>query len=204
VTGDRGLTRDTAGGASIYRQILRERFETLAPELRAFHDVRGAARFRGQCRIEGAPGIAGRLLARLAGMPGSTPGADFEFELLASDERESWIRRFPGRAMRSTMHAAEGELVERFGPVSFWFSLIAADGRLEMVLARVKILGVPLPRALMPQVWGREKASKGMLHFDAGARLPLLGPLVAYSGFLIVASTEPARPDVGTSPCASS
>ena len=130
----------------------------------------------------------GRLLCGLLRLPRAVEEAGFVFELTATPGHEVWIRHFPGRAMRSTMRAADGQLVERIGPVSLRFSLTADAGNLAMQLSRLTVLGLRWPRAWTPQVWGNERAGGGMLHFDAGARFRRLGVLTAYRGFLNVAS----------------
>jgi hypothetical protein len=112
---------EPAGAPSIYRQVLREDFERLAPELKAFHDVRGEARFAGRCCIDAAGGPAARMLCWLLRLPAAAADAEFAFELSASPEGETWARRFPERTMRSTMRVRDGRLVERIGPVSLWF-----------------------------------------------------------------------------------
>jgi hypothetical protein len=57
-----------------------------------------------------------------------------------------------------------------------------------MDLARVTVAGLRWPRALMPEVWGREHAADGRLHFDAGARIPGVGVVTAYRGFLKISA----------------
>ena len=183
------MTRDSSA-PSVYRQILKEDFNLLAPELQSFHDVRGCARFSGECRVEAAGGAVARVLRWLLRLPGAAEHAGLDFELTAGTGREIWIRRFPGRIMRSTLQAADGQLVERIGPVGCWFSLESGGGVLAMKLARVTVFGLAWPRAWTPQVWGNERGSDGRLYFDAGVRFPSVGLLTAYRGYLRVSSCE--------------
>jgi len=170
----------------IYRQVLRNEFDRLAPELKSFHGVCGSARFRGKCRIESATSPIGRFLCWLLDLPKAANDAEFVFELDASATDETWRRHFPDRTMRSTMQVADGLLVERIGPVRLWFVLSVESGRLVMRLARFSVFGLPWPSALMPEVWGDERGSAGVLHFDVGARLPAIGLLASYNGSLVI------------------
>jgi hypothetical protein len=177
--------------ASIYRQILKDDFDRLAPELQAFHGFCGSARFRGECRIESGDGALARMLRRLLRLPGAVEHAGLDFELTAGTDREIWIRHFPGRVMQSTLQAVDGQLVEWIGPVGCWFSLEIEGGTLAMNLLRVTVFGLTWPRAWTPEVWGREHGSGGGLHFDAGVRVPGVGLLTAYRGYLHVAPAQP-------------
>jgi hypothetical protein len=177
--------------ASIYRQVLGEDFERLAPELRSFHDLRGYARFRGECRIEAARGAVARVLRWLLRLPGAVENAGLDFELTAGADRDVWIRHFPGCTMRSTLQAVDGRLVERIGPVGCWFSLELEGDLLTMKLSRVTVFGVAWPRGWMPQVWGNERGSDGRLYFDAGVRFPGVGLVTAYRGYLAIPAPRP-------------
>ena len=185
------MTPSSASSPSIYRQVLREEFGRLAPELQLLHDVRGYARLRGECRIEAGEGLAARILRWLLGLPLPAENAALDFELTATAEHETWIRHFPGRAMRSTLQAVDGRLLERIGPVGCWFSLELEGGTLAMKLSRMTVLGLPWPRAWTPAVWGNEHGSGGRLYFDAGVRVPGVGLVTAYRGYLHVDTARP-------------
>jgi hypothetical protein len=176
---------------SVYRQVLKEDFGRLARELQAFHGVSGRARFSGECRIEAASGAVARILRWLLRLPGAAEQAGFDFELASGTGREIWIRHFPGRVMRSTLQAAEGQVVEQVGPVGCWFSLESGGGVLAMKLTRVTVFGLAWPRAWTPEVWGNERGSGGRLYFDAGVRFPGVGLLTAYRGYLHVTPAQP-------------
>ena len=179
------MTHDPSA-PSIYRQILKEDFDRLAPELQTFHDARGYMQFRGECGIEAASGGIARILRWLLRLPNSVENAGLDFELTAGTDREIWIRHFPGRVMRSTLQSVDGQLVERIGPVSCWFSLESGDGTLAMRLSRITIFGLAWPRVWTPRVWGNERGGDGRLYFDAGVRFPGVGLLAAYRGHLRV------------------
>ena len=89
--------------------------------------------------------------------------------------------------MRSTLWADDGLLCERLGLVEFGFRLEAADGVLVWRVARVRALGVPLPVRCFEGVGAREFETDGRYRYDVAARLPLVGLLVHYRGWLDVA-----------------
>ncbi|HET9405231.1 MAG TPA: DUF4166 domain-containing protein, partial [Burkholderiales bacterium] len=70
--------------------------------------------------------------------------------------------------------------------IRLWFALSVESERLVMTLARISVFGLPWPGALMPEVWGGERGNAGLLHFEAGARLPAIGLLTSYNGFLVI------------------
>ena len=80
----------------------------------------------------------------------------------------------------------QGLLCERLGPLVFRFRLGVRQGRLEWSVARVALLGVPLPVGLFREVHARESEQAGRYHFDVAAALPLAGLLVHYRGWLDV------------------
>ena len=55
-----------------------------------------------------------------------------------------------------------------------------------MQLVRLRFLGVPCPRWLMPAIVADETAGEGRLHFEIRASLPLVGVVTRYRGHLDV------------------
>lgn len=181
------MRRTTAPAASLYRQVLGTDFDLLAPELQRFHSMAGRVELSGKCSVEGPQSIAGRLLGAMFALPKATSETLFRFELDADARQETWRRHFPGRRMVSHMRVGKGMLAERFGPVKLHFKLEADDGQLTMLLRSVTVFGIPAPSFLMPVVLAHERGALGKLHFSVSARLPLLGRLAAYHGYLDLA-----------------
>jgi hypothetical protein len=171
----------------LYRQVLGNDFELLAPELQHFHSMRGRVELSGRVAVKGPDSAAGRVMSALFALPEATAETPFRFELEAGAAQETWRRHFPRRVMVSKMRAGAGVLVERFGPVSFHFRLQADHGRLDMLLRSVTVFGIPAPRWLMPAVMAQETGAQGKLYFSVAARLPLVGLLAEYRGYLDVA-----------------
>jgi hypothetical protein len=102
---------------------------------------------------------------------------------------ELWQRTFAGRSF-SSFHA-EGQgysqrlLSEQFGPFKFDQALVAADGKLSLVVRKWSMFGIPLPRALAPMGSAFEHETDGHFHFYVEIKLPLIGLIVRYQGWLI-------------------
>jgi hypothetical protein len=97
---------------------------------------------------------------------------------------ETWTRDFSGHRFQSRMIFADGQLMERFGPMRFSFDLPSAPTGLEMVMRRWSIFHIPMPLALAPRSVAREWSEEESFHFDVPISLPLVGLVVHYRGRL--------------------
>jgi hypothetical protein len=174
---------------SIYQSALGDKFEELPVELKRFHGTLGYHTFEGSCVIEGPKTWAARLLAKMLHLPEASAEAPLLFHLQMARTWEQWERHFPGRVMRSVLEHNGEFLVEALGPSRLFFLPVFADGRLSLNLKHMTFCGIPCPRWLFPRVKADETGSGGVLHFDVAAAVPLIGQLVAYKGYLNVASS---------------
>jgi hypothetical protein len=175
----------------VYRQMLGSACDALDAPVRRFHSLQGRFRLQGRCSVSGAEHPIGRFVCWLLRLPRAASEADFAFELAADPSAETWTRHFPGRTMRSRLEVAAGrKLRERLGPALLLFSLHVADGSLSMQLEAIRLFGLPWPSRWFPEVWAIECGDDGRFCFDAGARLRVLGSLVAYSGYLELAEGD--------------
>lgn len=139
----------------------------------------------GYAAVEGGGRLPARWLRRLLRLP--EPGADQA--LAVTIERcygqEIWTRRFARGHMRSTLRSVDGvQLHERLGPVSLHFKLRRDGDVIDWHLCGARLLGMPLPRWLFGDVLSRSGAHDGRYTFHIDVRLPLIGQLVAYRGWL--------------------
>jgi hypothetical protein len=182
----------TTSPQSVYRQVLGADFNLLATELQRFHSMAGRVELTGRFSVKGPHSAAGRLVSALFALPRTAAETSFKFELDANARQETWRRHFPGRSMVSRMRAGPGMLVERFGPIHFYFRLKADDGQLNMLLQSVTIFGIRSPKFLMPKVMAHEAGADGKLHFSVSAHLPVVGLLAEYRGYLEIEQEEAA------------
>lgn len=170
----------------LYRRILGDAYDRLAAVVRAVHDA--PATVQGMATVErGSNPLAG-LIADLFGFPkaGRVPvRVDFE---RTSDGREIWRRTFGTRAFQSVQHEgkgrSEGLILETFGPVTVGLAVLVRDGRLELVVRRWSVFGVPLPKRWGPLGPAYEADDDGTFAFTVTIAHPWLGVLVSYRGHL--------------------
>lgn len=170
----------------VMAQIIGGELSALPAPVQAFHRAALPARFAGRVDVEPAEHPLARLLARLIGLPTREQHGALVVEVQPTAEGERWTRQFDGRQMSSSLTADGALLIERLGPLRLVFRLHAAARGIRWQLRSLRLFGLPLPRALAGDVWAQESAEGGHYHFDVGARLPLIGLLVAYRGRLEV------------------
>lgn len=174
---------------TLFQALLGASFYSLAPAVRALHDVRGRVPYAGRATIARGRNPLGRLCAAVAGLPKAREDVPVTVDFDARPDGETWQRNFGGQRMRSRLRRDGRMLVERLGPVRFRFALHAQDGELWWRVNGVKLLGVlPLPATLFDGVYCREGEAEGRYTFEVEAALPLCGRLIRYEGWL-----EPAE-----------
>lgn len=187
-----GFRKDEAAGP-LYRDILGSAFETLPPRLRELHGSSAPRQWTGFAEVRRGRGPFAALAAAIVGFPKA--GARVPVTVTFSPEKgaERWARNFGGRCFSSIQSAGTGRsahlLVERFGPASFALALVADEGRLILIPRRWSLLGLPMPRCLLPTGRSFETERDGRFCFDVEIALPLIGRIVAYRG-----SLDPADP----------
>lgn len=161
-------------------------FDRLHPAVRRFHALSGRWVLWGQVHIERPERRLGRWLARLTGTPGAEEKGPVRFELRAAPQEERWTRFFPGFTMSSRLALHGAEVMERLGPATLFFHLAEVRGGLAMQLTRMRFLGIPCPRFLLPRISAVEIGEGERLLFDVRAEVPGLGRVVHYAGYLVV------------------
>ena len=124
------------------------------------------------------------LVGRAMGFPpeGSWP---LRVTFSARDGKERWTRDFGGHAFSSELSQAGQGVAERFGPLRFAFDLPSDGDGLKMVLRGWTAFGVLMPRWLGPRIDAREWQEDGRFRFEVAVAMPLLGPVVRYTGWLM-------------------
>lgn len=174
-----------APAATLFQQVLGAGFYTLPEAVRRLHAVRGSARYAGIASVERGHHPLAWLCARIAGLPPAMRDAPTTVEFTADAARETWRRDFGGVPMRSRLVLRRGLLHEWLGPLQFRHRLHAGSGALWWQLAGVRLFGVlPLPAGWFDGVRCREREHEGRYEFLVEARLPLVGLVVRYEGWL--------------------
>lgn len=161
-------------------------FARLPPVLQTLHEGEVARHCRVKVDVIVGRNRVARALARLAGFPPGQTGAGFAFSILPLGTDEIWHRGFGKHVTRSRLTGGtRGLVVERFGP--FRLTLrpsVVAEG-LTMEVGGQSAFCLSLPRWFLPRTTVREALGPdGAVVFDISASLPLIGPLIAYRGWL--------------------
>jgi hypothetical protein len=158
------------------------RFATLPAAVRALHDVHGDGGAAGEGTVTRGTGLA-RLIGSVMRFP---PSGAWPLHVSFAERggREVWTRDFGGHCFTSELSLAGEGVAERFGPLRFGFDLPSDGNGLRMALRRWTAFGLPMPRALGPQIAAREWQENGRFRFEVGVRMPLVGEVVRYTGWL--------------------
>jgi hypothetical protein len=166
----------------LYARAMGARFATLPPAVRGMHAVHGDAGGQGEGSVWRGRGLAW-LIGRIMGFP---PEGHYPLHVAFAerDGRERWTRDFGGHRFTSELSLAGQGVAERFGPLRFLFDLPFDAEGLRMELRRWTLFGLPMPRWLGPRIAAREWQEAGRFRFEVAVSLPLIGPVVAYRGWL--------------------
>ncbi len=169
--------------APLYARAMGGRFAELPRAVQAMHEVHGDGGASGEGTVTRGKGLA-RLIGSIMRFPpdGSWP---LQVSFTERGGKETWVRDFGGHRFASELSLEGDGVAERFGPLRFAFDLPSDASGLGMVLRRWTAFGVPMPRALEPRIVAREWEDGGRFRFEVGVRLPLIGEVVRYTGWLM-------------------
>ncbi|HLH91198.1 MAG TPA: DUF4166 domain-containing protein [Xanthobacteraceae bacterium] len=181
--------RDAADAAApLYRRLLGEAYAALPAPIQAMHDLTGTLAVEGRATVERGSGVLARAIAALFGFPPAARDIPVKVDFVLRDGREIWRRDFAGRTFVSTQEAGQGRfdrlMCERFGPFAFGIALVCDAERLTLVFRGWRAFGIPLPRAFAPRATAFEAVDGGRFRFYVEIKLPLIGLLVRYQGWL--------------------
>lgn len=180
--------REAEVSAPLYPHLLGSAFATLPAPVRALHDSSAERRWAGTAEVRRGRGPLAALVAALVGFPKAGAAVPVSVTFAPEDGGERWTRRFGTRTFSSLQRAGQGRdaylLVERFGPASFSLALVVEGDRLRLVPRRWSVLGIPMPRFLLPRGESFETEQDGRFRFDVEIALPGVGLVVAYRGTL--------------------
>jgi hypothetical protein len=183
-----GVQDDTKLAPTIYAHVLGTAFDTLDEPVRRFHAATQTFALHGEAKISAPSNPFAYVVRKLFGFPSAAAAVPVKVEIGISERGEHWQRHFAGKLMQSWQYAGQGRdkglIVERFGPLAFAIAVTVTDGALTMVPQRWRILGLPLPKFLMPKGQFHEHGRNGRFNFHVDIRVPLIGRVVMYEGWL--------------------
>lgn len=170
---------------ALFPRVLGAAFDTLPDPVKRLHMATGHRRYCGQVEVARGNSVLSHLCARAARLPPAGQGA-LEVEIESGKDWERWTRHIGGRPMPSQLWEQDGLLCERLGLLSFGFALAVERDAIVWRVIRVRALGIPLPVHWFSGVTAYESEGEGRYCFDVAARLPVVGLLVHYQGWLHV------------------
>jgi Domain of unknown function (DUF4166) len=175
--------------APLYQRVLGSAWDGLPLAIRAMHSPGTGMEARGRADIDRGGHIVARLLASLFGFPPAARDVPVSVYFKVDALSETWVRTFGSNRFASHQSAGTGRaeylINERFGPFTFGLALVRSPDRLSLVVRRWTFLGVPLPATLAPFGDTYETVEGNRFRFHVEIRLPLIGLLVRYRGWLV-------------------
>ena len=173
--------------SDLFALAMHRDFSRLPEPIRIIHSRRQCASASGRCDVGCSANPLALLIRALFRMPRAGRELPVTVRFAQRGGTEHWERDFAGRIMRSRLSRARipGEITERFGAFVFTIRLRWDGTRLHYQIVKGKLLGIRLPRALLPRVAAFEQVVEGRFRFDVSLRVPLVGLLAHYRGWLI-------------------
>lgn len=173
----------------IVRNWFAERFEQLHPMIQQLHSTGG--QLGGEVEIVYGRGIAGIIGARLARKMRFPAAGRHQLKVSIAHEENGllWSRAFDDQppvlsVFKPVGTVHDGCWLESTGPLSMKLTVEIIDGGWFWRCLAIRVLGLPVPRWLMPRTNAYKTIENGCYRFHVGFSLPLLGTLVRYQGLL--------------------
>jgi len=143
--------------------LLASEFVALPDPVQKIHDRARCFSASGRCDVDEGRNPVARLIAALFRLPRAGRDLPVTVKFLTRGGREIWERRFGGSLMKSDLRRADhpGHVIERFGSASFMIRLRRDGARLHYDVVAGRVLGVPLPKALLPRSETTEMVADG-------------------------------------------
>ena len=181
-------SRDAGVNTTLFRETLGDTWARLPPTVRAAHYLSDHLGLVGTGHVTGGSSLLARLVRKAFGFPSTTGVVPVRVDMHQDDGVETWRRDFGGQRFSSTLRAGRGRndglICEKFGAVTIALALVVDDGKLRFVPRKASIVGVPLPKFLLPGGDMYESAEDGQFRFYVEVNLPLAGHVVTYEGSL--------------------
>lgn len=180
--------RKDESGSPLYRKILGASFDALPLQVQKLHASQTERRWQGKAEVRRGKGILAKIICTLIGFPRSSDDVVVCVKFSPEQGEERWTRDFGGKTFTSVQFCGSGRdqhlLVERFGIISVSLALVVEEDRLLLIPRRWTMLGLPMPKVLLPGGNSFETEKNGQFHFDVEIRAPVAGLIVAYKGWL--------------------
>jgi hypothetical protein len=140
--------------------------------------------WQGEARVTRGTHPLARFVAAVMRFPAAQDRVPVTVTMQRRGADEVWTRDFNGRRFRSTLRLRQGQMTERFGPMTFTIALHLRDGALHYPVTAGHCLGIPIPKRWLPISVATEVAEGQNACFDVALSLPYIGFIVRYQGVL--------------------
>ncbi|MEM7241833.1 MAG: DUF4166 domain-containing protein [Pseudomonadota bacterium] len=160
-----------------------------APQIvQNFHKLSAPQRYVGEAKITRGTHPIARLIARLMGFPDAGENVPAAVTISRDADQERWTREFAGKEFQSVLTQGKGKdqylMRERFGPITISLAIVVEGDRIYFNPRRWDLLGIPMPKFLLPDGGSYETERDRLYHFDVKMTFPIIGLIVAYRGWL--------------------
>jgi hypothetical protein len=167
----------------LYARAMGKAWAALPPAVRRLHDLSRDGGAAGEGTVTRGRSLIARAVAAAMRFPKSGTWT-LHVAFAEADGVERWTRDFGGHLFSSELSRSGAGVTERFGPLRFGFDLPSGPHGLDMRLRRWSFFRVPMPLLLAPRIAAREWQEDGRFRFEVVVSLPLVGRVIAYSGWL--------------------
>lgn len=172
----------------LYGRVLGDAWNALPESIRFMHTQSSGHIASGKATVTRGTGLIARIVARGFGFPQAAESIDVMVSFEKSGATERWTRSFGKQKFTSRQFEGKGRferlLCEKFGPFTFGLALVVDAKQLLLVVRRWSAFGIPMPRFLAPKGRSFEFEQDGTFHFDVEIRVPFIGLVVRYCGYL--------------------
>jgi Domain of unknown function (DUF4166)/Saccharopine dehydrogenase NADP binding domain len=171
----------------LYQCVLGKNFGKLPEAVRLGHEVLGTKIMHGRVDVVRGKNPLAQFAATIIGFAKTGTNRPITIHMDVRDGQEIWTRTIDGKFFRSTLSKAQkpNEIYEKFGPIKFKMRFRIEDEKLHYDIISARMFGLPFPKLLLPKSISHERAESGKFIFDVEIRLPLLGRLITYKGWLV-------------------
>lgn len=172
---------------TLFQKALADRWSLLPHEVQALHSVQDVGSFSGKADITRGTSLIARFAAWFFGFPRAGRDVPVTITKIRTDKGEIWERNFNGSTFRSFCSQAHKpyHYRERFWLFTYEQELPVQNSTMHLPVRRGWLLGLPIPRPLLPGSESREYAEAGTFRFDVVLNAPLWGGLIVrYTGHL--------------------
>lgn len=177
------------GYVTLYRNILEDAWQELPKSIQDMHDLTGSKLVSGMATVERGKGMLAEMVAKIFGFPQAGSEVPVTVDFMLRDGKEYWKRTFAGKSFTSIQFAGKRAyknlICERFGLFTFGLAVVVENGKLQLIIRRWNILGLPMPLFLAPSGHSYESEEDGKFNFHVEISLPLIGLIVRYQGWLM-------------------